>query len=378
MDRDIQRKKFLETYHEHDIAAHARILKIPDTTLRRWAEKAGLPPKSTMNTTFDTALLSNGFDGHKWAFGWLKANGASIFIKNPEDALHIEESKEEWLEEIKKHSPKYRPFKYEKIKEGHLLVIDPADIHIGKLSLEEETGEEYNVKKAIERVQEGLEQLLQKTSNFPIEKIVFVVGNDILHTDTATRTTTKGTPQDTDGMWFDNYRKAHKLYVECIDRLVAIAPVHVIHCPSNHDVMSGFFLAQSLVAYFHKAKEVTFDVSISHRKYFEYGKNVLGFTHGDGGKESDLFTTMSNECEYWKVDKKNPQRRYWYLHHQHHMKKISYKDGEDFIGGTIEYLRAVSASDGWHARNMYKAPQSMCAFIHSRDFGQVCRIMHIF
>jgi len=70
--------------------------------------------------------------------------------------------------------------------------------------------------------------------------------------------------------------------------------------------------------------------------------------------------------------------RYWYLHHRHHMSKIRYTDGKDYIGGTIEYLRAVSASDGWHARNGYVAPQSIYAFIHSKTNGQVCRIMHHF
>lgn len=353
------------------VQRHARAMNLPLKNFK--GELTGEMPQDLFANT-----LGNNNLPHKWEYGWLKTPEASIFVKNQEDFDRLEDIKADWLEKIKSHSPKYTPFKYKKITDGHLLVVDPADTHIGKLSYEEETGEEYNVSKAIQRVKSGLEALIQKTQSFPIEKIVLVIGNDILHTDTVTKTTTKGTPQDTDGLWFDNYRKAHHLYVECIERLLAIAPVHIVHCPSNHDVMSGFFLAQSIEAYFHAHKNVSFDVTIAHRKYLEYGRNLLGFSHGDGGKETDLMITMAHESTYWKSDKKNPQFRYWYLHHQHHMKKISYKDGEDYIGGTIEYLRAVSASDGWHARNMYKAPQSICAFIHSKDFGQVARITHYF
>ena len=101
-------------------------------------------------------------------------------------------------------------FKYEKIRRQNyslpcLLVIDPADIHVGKLASSFETGEDYNTQIAVQRVREGVDGILHKASGFNIEKIVFVAGNDILHIDTPKRTTTSGTPQDTDGMWYDNF-----------------------------------------------------------------------------------------------------------------------------------------------------------------------------
>lgn len=378
-----KRREFIkENFYTMSNSQMGKILGIAESNVRKHAKRLGLPPKSNLLTKSDLSLQATSLFANRlaeqnlptnWTYGWLKSNEASIFVKNPEDILRLEDLKNEWLQTIKSKAPTYKPFQYKKIEDPHLLVIDPADVHIGKLALSAETGEDYNVDIAIKRVKDGIEMLVQKAQGFPIEKVLLVIGNDILHTDTTIRTTTKGTPQDTDGMWFENYKKAHDLYVQVIDVLTTIAPVHVIHCPSNHDVQSGFYLAQSVEAYYNKNKNVTFDVSIAHRKYFQYGKNLLGFSHGDGAKETDMMHLMAHESkELWA----NTDYRYWYLHHRHHMNKIQYQDGKDYIGGTIEYLRAVSGNDGWHNRNGYVAPQSIYAFLHQKNKGQIARIMH--
>lgn len=377
-----ERRKFIsENYFKMSNVDIAKYLGISEINVRRHAKRLGLKPKNQLLSRSDQMIQDTSIFAHKladnnlptnWTYGWLKTNEASIFIKNPEDIFRLDQMKAEWLETIKSKAPVYKPFQYKKLTEPHLLIIDPADIHIGKLSTESETGEKYNVEIAINRVIDGINTLIQKASGFPIEKIILVIGNDILHTDTVNGTTTKGTHQDTDGMWFDNYKKAHALYVDVIDTLTTIAPVHVVHCPSNHDVQSGFYLAQSVEAYYTKNTNVTFDVSIAHRKYYQYGGNLLGFSHGDGAKETDMMHLMSHESKKLWAE---TDFRYWYLHHRHHMSKIRYTDGKDYIGGTIEYLRAVSASDGWHNRQGYIAPQSMYAFIHSKTNGQVARIM---
>ncbi len=86
-----------------------------------------------------------------------------------------------------------------------MLVIDPADIHIGKLASSFETGEDYDSQIAVKRVKKGVKGILEKSNGFNIDKILFVGGNDILHIDTPKRVTTAGTPQDTHGMWYDNF-----------------------------------------------------------------------------------------------------------------------------------------------------------------------------
>ena len=119
--------------------------------------------------------------------GWLKSKKTSLFFKNPqfidEQSRKLEQLKLDILEDLKQHSPVYPAIKRTPSTEGHLLVIDPADVHIGKLASAFETGEDYNQQIAVKRVHEGVQGILDKSSGFMIEKILFIGGNDILHID---------------------------------------------------------------------------------------------------------------------------------------------------------------------------------------------------
>jgi hypothetical protein len=253
--------------------------------------------------------------------------------------------------------------------EGHLLVVDPADVHIGKLAESFEVGEDYNSQIAVQRVREGIEGILEKAKGFNIDKILFVGGNDILHIDSPKRTTTSGTNQDTDGMWYSNFITAKKLYIEVLNRLLEVADVHFVFNPSNHDYMTGFFLADVIQTYFKDCKNITFDCSIAHRKYFVYGSNLIGTAHGDGGKMADLPLTMAHESPEWSSCK----HRYFYIHHYHH------KFSKDYQGVCVEALRSPSGTDSWHHRNQFHhAPKAIEGFLHHKEFGQIARLTNLF
>jgi hypothetical protein len=251
----------------------------------------------------------------------------------------------------------------------HLLVIDPADVHIGKLATSFETGEDYNNQIAVQRVREGVDGLLQKSKGFAIDKILFVGGNDILHIDTPKRTTTSGTDQDTDGMWYTNFLIAKELYIEVLTKLIEVADVHFVFNPSNHDYTHGFFLADVIQTYFKDCKNITFDCSIAHRKYYVYNQNLIGTTHGDGGKMDNLPLTMAHESPAWSSCK----HKYIYIHHFHH--KIS----KDYMSVCVEALRSPSGTDSWHHRNQYQhAPKAIEGYIHHPLHGQIARLTHLF
>jgi hypothetical protein len=315
-----------------------------------------------------------------WSCAWVKdtVTGVSVLVKNPDNSeSSYEDFREDFLKEMSKHSPKYKKLSRNAYKDPHLLVVDIADLHIGKMCSISETGEEYNTDKAIEFAVKGVEGILQKAIGYDIEKILFVIGNDVLHTDTPKpRTTTSGTPQDTDGSWYDNFTRARKLYVEILERLISIADVHVVHNPSNHDYMSGYMLADSICSWFHNCKNVTFDVSNSHRKYYRYYNNLIGTSHGDGAKMEEMPLLMANEApKMWA----KANKRYVYLHHMHHKIKNIFRSGKDYQGVTVEYMRSPSATDSWHHINGYQhAPKAIEGMLHHREHGQVSRITHYF
>lgn len=305
---------------------------------------------------------------------WKKTKDESVFVKNP---LYVSQEEKTYLDlrdqiisDMKKYSPKFNKIKRKKNKDGHLLVIDPADIHIGKLCSAFETGEEYNSQIAVKRVLEGVQGILDKCQGFHIDQILFIGGNDILHIDTPQRKTTSGTPQDTDGMWYENFLIAKQLYVDCIELLMSVANVHFTFNPSNHDYTNGFFLADVVQTYFRNSSNITFDCSISHRKYYRYFSNLISTTHGDGAKSQDLPLLMAQEAPLdWSLTK----NRYVYTHHVHH------KTSKDFIGVTVESLRSPSGTDSWHHRNGYQhAPKAVEGFLHSKENGQIARLTHLF
>jgi hypothetical protein len=287
---------------------------------------------------------------------WDKTKEYSVAVKLDKNQVTYENLRDEIIESMDAHSPKYPTIQRDFLVDGHLLVIDPADVHIGKLATAFESGEDYNSHIAVRRVHEGVEGILQKVKGFNIDQIMLIIGNDILHVDSPKNTTTSGTSQ---------------LYVEVIEKLTSVADVHVVFNPSNHDYTNGFFLADAIKSWFRHSSNITFDCSIAHRKYYRYFENLIGTTHGDGAKQSDLGLLMAEEA---KKDWGDTKHRYFYTHHVHH------KTSKDLIGLTIESLRSPSGTDSWHHRNGYGigGVKAIEGFLHSKEHGQICRITHIF
>ena len=242
------------------------------------------------------------------------------------------------LKLIEDNAPEYPKIKH---KEGkHLLVINPADVHIGKYASARETGEEYNMDIAVARVLSGVSGLINKAKGFGIDRVLFCIGNDILHTDNVMSSTTKGTYQDTDGKWWEHYEVALQVYVHCVEMLREVAPVDCVHSMSNHDYQSGFHLAHALKSWFRKANDVNVDCGVANRKYYKYGSN---------------------------------------LNHLHHKIKHKWLDAKDFIGVTVEYMRSPSASDSWHSgKGFCGVPKAVEGFLHDKESGQVARFVHYF
>lgn len=336
-----------------------------------------------------------GFPAEEVKSYWIKSDTGSYYVKRDTE-VNYNDMREQFLEFAANHAPQYSEIKH--IPGEHLLVIDPADIHFGKLSVAEETGTDYDIEIAAKRLRLGVTRLLSKARGFGIEKIVFVLGNDFLHVDNPHNTTTSGTRQDHAGMWWQAYKAAKKAYIGAIEEMTQVADVHLIHCPSNHDYGSGWMLSDSICSWFSKHPNVIVadgSVSIAHRKYVQYGANLLGFTHNDGAKESDLPSLMQYDArEAWGQSTFG----YWYLHHTHHKDRKSYgktpvKIEKDYLGITVirsitrvdpkqnvfvEVVRSPSPPDSWHDRNGFLNLQAMEAFIHHYRDGQICRFTEFF
>jgi hypothetical protein len=312
-----------------------------------------------------------GIDPLTVTHGWSKGKSFSLFFKDGSEKEATYESLTELIaEKISVHVPNYIRPDFKKPKDPHLFVYDPADLHINKLAIAYETGEEYNSQIAVRRCREGLRGLLNKSHGFQFDQILFVLGNDALNADGPSNATTKGTRQDTHMLWTEAFLMAYGIFIEQIETCANIAPVIVKFNPSNHDVMAGWYLAQTIKTHFRLDKRITFDCSTAHRKYHRYGSNLIGLTHGDGAKPERLPSLMAYDAkEFWSECK----HYYFYTHHVHH------KSGRDYGEVCVESLRSPSGADGWHDRNGFVgAPKAIEAFIHHPEHGQIARFTHIF
>lgn len=328
-------------------------------------------------------------------------NGYSLFVKNPHNGqnMSVYDMVREAVAYAAPDLPR-RDFPARTTAKGsQLLVLDLADVHFLKLSVKTETGYEYNRQVARHRMIEGTKELLKQVSGLNIGHILFVLGNDILHIDNPRSTTTNGTFQNVDGTIFQGYLDASAALEEAVLEAAEVAPVDLLHCMSNHDWVTGFGLSQTVAARtMMKSKRVRatpYNMSEAHYKYFRFGSNLLGFTHGNGAKEEKLYGLMVKDAREHISECKN---LYWYLHHVHHKVRktrgeIEYLKEKDHNGMTaivaggpriegeqinIEYVRSPSAPDSWHSINGYVNLQAVECFVHHPEYGQKARFTEYF
>ena len=281
------------------------------------------------------------------------------------------------IEDIKKHSPKVKLYKYPEIEERHLLEVNLFDLHFGKLGWHEETGTtNYDSKIAAKRFMEGITGLVQKAKGFPIDRILFPVGNDFFNSDNAYPypTTTRGTPQQDDLRWQQVFREGRKLVTEGIDYLSTVAPVDVLVVPGNHDFQKSFYLGEVLEVSYANNPNVSVNNSPNPRKYYQYGRNLIGLAHGNPQNEAfnRLIAIMPQEApKMWATTK----FREWHLGDVHHKRVWKLKSEEDFQGINIRYMRSLTGDDAWHHQKAFKGAIKGCeAYIWSHDFGMTANL----
>jgi|15BtaG_2_1085339.scaffolds.fasta_scaffold00010_43 hypothetical protein len=261
--------------------------------------------------------------------------------------------REEFIEEALKHSPEYKPVKYPKqSKDTEPVVYELClpDLHIGKLAMKQEVGEPYSTDVAVMLFEKAIEKLLIYSQLFAIDRILVPIGNDMLNTDGLAMTTTKGTPQQDDVVWQQSFIKCREMLVKVIDRLRLVAPVDVLVIPGNHDYERTFYLGDALQCWYNNCKEVTVDNSMSPRKYYRYGTNLLGFTHGNQEKHADLPLIMARErSEDWAEAKFTE----WHVGHFHKRKSMSWVDIDENFGTVVRVLPSLCGTDSWHHSKGY-------------------------
>jgi len=264
------------------------------------------------------------------------------FIKK-KNIVQAKDALKTMVDSAKSFSPKYPKIKYQKYSDGCMYEIDIPDIHLGRVSWAEETGKDYDVTIASEAAHSVLDQLIMNAQNYNINKILLPFGNDFFNTDNQRGTTTQGTPQQEETIWQRTFKQGRELAVSLIDKCSVVAPVDVVIVHGNHDTERSLYLGEALECWYHNNPNVKIDNRAVTRKYYDYGKNLIGLTHGQTPKANNLPLIMAvEEPEKWA----NSKFREWHIGHYHSKANIIHSTKEG-IGIVVRVLRSLAVADAW-------------------------------
>ena len=245
--------------------------------------------------------------------------------------------KDELLNYIKSKSHVVKKLKYVKPKDPVLYEISLPDIHFGKITDDDPGTIEDHYMRAIQ-------DLHRKADGLEIERFLLPVGNDGLNSEGFSRATTKGTPQQDSMMWRQSFRGYWHLVMKAIDYLAEFAPVDVIVVQGNHDFERMFYVGEVLDAMYTNHKNVTIDNGLNTRKYYEYGINMIMFTHGDKEKPQELPLLIATEQpEMWSRAKVRE------VHCGHRHKEML----NEYMGTKVRFIPSICGNDAWHKTQGY-------------------------
>lgn len=333
-------------YSEHVLSAvrqHGSInqaaaaLGMPRVTLQRHVKRA----------TFELRDRAPVVERREWALSAVKAEIASL----KDDALAS--------------APFSPSAAVKRAGSGYMLEINIPDLHVGKLAWSKETGHEaYDGALAVQVFEQAFETLLARTSGYAFDEIVLVLGNDLLHADTKTGTTTAGTPMDLDSRYHRTFVAVRRMVTRAIQRSLAVAPlVRAVMVPGNHDTLSVWQLGDSLECLFANEPRVVVHNEPTMRKYLRFGRVMLLFTHGNTGKLRDYPLLMATE---------QPEMFGATQHREAHTGDKHQLQVQEQHGIRVRILSALCPPDAWHSDNHYVGNQrSAEAFIWHRDEGLI-------
>jgi hypothetical protein len=255
-------------------------------------------------------------------------------------------------------SPKLETFIYNPGQ--YLLEIPLCDVHLSKLCWDKEVDDDYDLEIAEGRFKGAISQIITDASLYKVDRIVFPIGQDFFNSDNDRGETRKGTAQSMDSRWQKMYFKGCEMNIWAIEHLRKIAPIDIMYIPGNHDYQYSYFMVSHLKAYFRNVPSVQVNDSPRGRKYYHYGNNLIGYSHGEEKKQNLDKIMQAEASELWGKTK----HREFHLAHRHTEHVTEYP------GFIIRRISSFTGNDEWHHTEGYvQQSKKAQAFLWCKDKG---------
>lgn len=230
---------------------------------------------------------------------------------------------------------------------GQLLSWGLWDAHLGMYAWHSEVGESMDLTRAVSRVTNSIDDMINEVSGYPIEAVVMPIGNDFLHYDNVRQKTTHGEHHlDADGRYAKVFAAGLRCLIYMVERALEIAPiVRILYVPGNHDLHSSYTLCVALSQRFLNDPRVEFDLRANPRKFVMFGGTLLGFDHGQQCNAKQLSLIFSAECkDQWsKTTYREVQ-----VGHTHQRRVNEFESVTPTNGVTVRVNPALCNVDVWH------------------------------
>lgn len=322
----------------------------------------------------ESLLIAHGFDPKEWEIvnsrvsEWdvqKKGGGSEVLYSNKitvkpiKHAVDVNEVYEKLIKTPSTHK-KITPMKTHK-GDKYMLEVAFQDFHLGKLSWSKESNGEFDYKIAINRAEKAIADIVKRAkTKGNIERVLFLIGGDMFHTDTIKGTTTAGTQMDIDIRWQKMFIEGTNLLVRIINTLGEIAPVDVITILGNHDTQTLMHAQVVLNAYYRNDPNVRVDMKMTTRKYYQYGDCLIGFTHGDKEGKRMLSSMQVEAAKMWG------NTRFREIHAGH----LHSEQTKEANGAILRNISSITEIDSWHhQKGFIGAQRKLQAFIWNKNKG---------
>jgi len=275
----------------------------------------------------------------------------SVVVKGEDDLMRA--AKEELIELLENSSEVIEGSYEPEFQEPIAYEISLPDIHYGK-----EVGDTLEVLE--DEYMYRVKSLIDKAEGLDVERIILPIGNDGMNSEGYSRATTKGTPQQDCAEWQQTFVGYCALIVRAIKYLSSFAPVDVVVVQGNHDFERMFYAGEFLHAYFRNNTTVTVDNSLNTRKYYQYGVNMIMYTHGDKEKPAEMPLIMATERPMMFAESKFREVHCGHLH-----KEMV----NEYRGIKVRFIPSICKNDSWHKAMGYEAKRVAQAHIWNKSTG---------
>lgn len=249
------------------------------------------------------------------------------------------------------------------------MELCPFDLHLGKMAWGKETGElDYDLKIARAHFRSVIDEHLEYAKWHRVRKIVYILGQDLMHTENYLPVTSKaGNILDVDNRFPKILSEAKAITLEALYKCIWVAPTEVIWIPGNHDMQGSLYMSEIVKEHFRGEERIAVDNNPKQKKARLWGNLLVGWTHDASRRQVNLVNVLPQFfSELWGQSK----FREWHTGHKHKKDEVKYLPVLTEGGTIIRQIPTLSQIDAWHVEHDYvSAVPATESFIWTPDRG---------